>query len=179
MICTKSSLPDIALGLIVAGLLSVAPASAADYTAGSIKIGTPWTRITPPSAQVAGGFMTLTNTGTAPDKLLSGASPVSGRIEVHEMSLDGGIMKMRELVQGLEIKPGETVELKPGSFHIMFMDLKEPIKGGSTVKGTLVFEKAGAVEIEYKVEPLGSKGPESKVPAAPAAPQTQHHHHGK
>ena len=74
---------------------------------------------------------------------------------------------MRELDKGLEIKPGQTVELKPGSYHIMFMDLKEPPKEGSTVKGTLVFEKAGPVQIEYKVEPLGAKGSGS------------HHHHGK
>jgi periplasmic copper chaperone A len=170
---TLTSLGRAALALAAATLLSAAPALARDFTAGTVKIANPWTRITPPSAKVAGGFMTLTNTGATSDRLLSGSSPVSGRIEVHEMSLDGGIMKMRELAQGLEIKPGETVELKPGSFHIMFMDLKEPITGGVTVKGTLVFEKAGKVEIEYKVEPLGSKGP-----TASAAPQ-DHKHHGK
>ena len=99
--------------------------------------------------------------------LIGGWAPVGGWIENHEMSLDGGIMKMRELPKGLEIKPGQKVELKPGSFHIMFVDLKEPPKQGSTVKGTLVFEKAGKVEIEYKVEPLGAKGAGS------------HHNHGK
>ena len=143
------------------------PAIARDYTAGTVKISNPWTRVPPPSAKVAGGFMTLTNTGTAPDRLVKVSSPAAGRIEIHEMTLDGGMMKMRELDKGLEIKPGQTVELKPGSFHIMFMDLKEAPKEGGTVKGTLVFEKAGPIEIEYKVEPLGAKG-------APA-----HHHHGK
>ena len=152
---------------LAAALVFSTAALATDYTAGSVKITAPWTRVPPPSAKVAGGFMTLTNTGTQPDRLLGGSSPVAGRIEVHEMTLDGGMMKMRELDKGLEIKPGQTVELKPGSYHIMFMDLKEPPKEGSTVKGTLVFEKAGPVQIEYKVEPLGAKGSGS------------HHHHGK
>ena len=162
-----------ALTLALAGTAAALsqPVSAGEYTAGTIKISTPWTRVPPPSAKVAGGFMTLTNTGTVSDRLLRGSSPVAGRIEVHEMSMDGGIMKMLELDQGLEIKPGETVELKPGSLHIMFLDLKEAPKEGMPVKGTLVFEKAGLVEIEYQVEPLGAK-----AVAAGAPPQG---HHGK
>ena len=154
----------------VLALVCSAPVMAADYTAGTVKISNPWTRVPPPSAKVAGGFMTLTNTGTAPDRLVKGSSPAAGRIEIHEMSMDGGMMKMRELDKGLEIKPGQTVELKPGSFHIMFMDLKEAPKEGSTVKGTLVFERAGPIEIEYKVEPLGAKD---------AKGTGSHHHHGK
>lgn len=158
-------------GWAVALALAVTtPAAARDYTAGTVKISNPWTRVPPPSAKVAGGFMTLTNTGTATDRLVKGSSPAAGRIEIHEMTLDGGMMKMRELDKGLEIKPGQTVELKPGSFHIMFMDLKEAPKEGSTVKGTLVFERAGPIEIEYKVEPLGAKD---------AKGTGSHHHHGK
>ena len=162
---------------VLATLLLAAPVTARDYTAGTVKVGEPWTRVTPPSAKVAGGFLTLTNTGTASDRLMGGSSPIAGRIEVHEMTLDGGTMKMRELSQGLEIKPGQTVELKPGSFHIMFMDLKTPITDGASIKGTLVFEKAGPVEIEYTVEPLGSKGP--AVPAASGGAPGAHKHHGK
>ncbi len=158
--------------VLALALAATAPAFAADYTAGTVKISNPWTRVPPPSAKVAGGFMTLTNTGTAPDRLVKGSSPAAGRIEIHEMSMDGGMMKMRELDKGLEIKPGQTVELKPGSFHIMFMDLKEAPKEGGTVKGTLEFEKAGKVEIEYKVEPLGAKEMGAKD-------QGSHHHHGK
>ena len=157
-----------ALGLTAVAISSAA--FAADYTAGTLKIANPWTRVTPPGAKVAGGFLKVTNTGTAPDKLVSATSPVAGRMEVHEMALDGGIMKMRELANGLEIKPGATVELKPGSFHMMFMDLKAPIKDGDVVKGELVFEKAGKVAVEYKVEPLGSKG---------ASSAGEHKHHGK
>lgn len=148
--------------LALAGLALAAPGRAQDhakdFTAGTVKISGPWTRVTPPAAKVAGGFMTLTNTGTTSDRLLGGTASVSGRLEVHEMSLDGGIMRMRALPEGLEIKPGQSVELKPGSFHIMLLDLKAPITADTTVKGTLVFEKAGTVEIAYKVEPLGAKG---------------------
>lgn len=153
--------------LMAATAAFTAPAAAKDFTAGGIKISGPWTRVPPPSAKVAGGFMTLTNSGTAPDRLIGGSSPVAGRIEIHEMALDGGIMKMRELTNGLEIKPGQKVELKPGSYHVMFMDLKQAPKQGTPIKGTLVFEKAGTVEIEYKVEPLGAKA------------ASEHHHHGK
>ena len=169
----RTGLRAAASAAAIVAALACNPASARDFTAGTVKISDPWTRVTPPAAKVAGGFMKLTNTGTVADKLLGGSSPVTGRIEVHEMSLDGGIMKMRELSQGLEIKPGETVELKPGSFHIMFLELKAPIKPGATVKGTLIFEKAGSVEIEYRVEPLGAKGPNA------ASTTGHHHHHGK
>jgi copper(I)-binding protein len=149
-------LPVLALALLS---LSVSSASAKDYTLGPIKISTPWTRVTPTAATVAGGFMTITNTGAQPDTLVGGTATVSGRLEIHEMAMDGGVMKMRELKPGLVIKPGETITLKPGSFHVMFMELKEPIATGKTFKGTLVFEKAGTIEIEYAIEPFGTRTP--------------------
>ena len=130
-------------------------ASAEDFTAGSIQIGNPWTRATPKGSTIAGGYMTLTNKGTAPDRLVTGTSAVAGRFEVHRMAMDGGVMTMRPVEGGLEIKPGETVELKPGSFHVMMMDLKQPLEKGQKVKGTLTFEKAGKVDIEYAVEAIG------------------------
>jgi uncharacterized protein YcnI/copper(I)-binding protein len=137
-------------------------AAAADtkvYKAGSLTIEAPWVRATPGGAKVAGGFMKITNTGKEPDRLTGGTVPFAGRFEVHEMAVDGGVMKMRELTKGLEIKPGETVELKPGGYHVMFMDLKSGLKEGQSVKGTLVFEKAGKVEVEYKVGPIGGGAP--------------------
>ena len=155
--CARTMLAVAVLAALIAIGAPGSPVVAGDVTIGTIKISNPWTRVTPPAAKVAGGFLTLTNTGAASDRLLGGSATVSGRLEVHEMSLDGGIMRMRELSQGLEIKPGETVALKPGSFHLMFLDLKAPVTATTTVKGTLVFEKAGTVEIEYKVEPLGFK----------------------
>ena len=134
-------------------------ALAQDYAIGKIKVSQVWTRVTPPASKVAGGFMTITNTGTEPDTLTGGTALIAARLEVHEMAIDGGVMKMRELRPGLVIKPGETVTLKPGSFHVMFMDLKEPLAQGKSIKGTLVFQKAGTIEIEYKVEPFGTRVP--------------------
>lgn len=155
--------------------VSATVADAKDYTVGAIKISTPWTRVTPPASTVAGGFMTITNTGTTPDTLVGGTAAISARLEVHEMALDGGIMKMRELKPGLVIKPGETVVLKPGSFHVMFMDLKEPIASGKTFKGSLVFEKAGTIEIEYKIEPFGTREPGDGGQPMPAGAQKKTH----
>jgi copper(I)-binding protein len=75
------------------------------------------------------------------------------------MVMEQGVAKMRPLTGGLEIKPGETVELKPGSMHVMLMGLKQPLEKGQKVKGTLEFEKAGKLEIEYAVEALGVSAP--------------------
>jgi copper(I)-binding protein len=131
-------------------------AQAHDYKVGSLRIEHPWTRATPKGASVGGGYMKITNTGSEPDRLISGSSSIAGRFEVHEMSMDNGVMKMRMLKEGLEIKPGETVELKPGSFHIMMLDLKQPIVDKQNFKGTLVFQKAGTVEVEYAPVPVGA-----------------------
>jgi copper(I)-binding protein len=134
-------------------------AIAEDYSVGTIAIDKPWTRATPKGATVAGAYMTLRNKGTAPDRLVGGSSAAAGRFEVHSMVMEGGVAKMRPVEGGLEIKPGETVELKPGSFHVMLVGLKEPLQKGQKVKGTLQFEKAGKVDIEYAVEPLGATTP--------------------
>lgn len=144
------------LVLAAALALVAAAANAHDYKAGSIEIGHPWSRATPKGAQVAGGFMTLKNTGATADRLVGGSSPAAGRFEVHEMTMDQGVMKMREVKGGLELKPGQTVELKPGSYHVMFMELKTPFEKDKPVKGTLKFEKAGTVEVEFQVEAVGA-----------------------
>jgi periplasmic copper chaperone A len=133
-------------------------AMAHDFKIGALKIDHPWSRATPKGAKVAGGFMSITNTGTIPDRLIGGSAEFSALFEVHEMRMEGGVMKMRALEKGLEIKPGETVKLQPGGYHVMFMDLKGELNEGSTVKGTLIFEKAGKIEVEYKIEPRGSTG---------------------
>jgi copper(I)-binding protein len=155
---------------LLAGLLAVAPPAAAhDYKLGGLEIAHPWSRATPKGARVAGGYLTITNKGATPDRLVGGSLPVAGRFEIHEMRMNNGVMQMRALPQGLEIKPGQTVELKPGSFHLMFMDLKQPLEQGKPVKGTLSFEKAGTIEVEYTVEPIGG-------PPASAPPSGGHRH---
>jgi copper(I)-binding protein len=141
-------------GAVVA-ILIANTAHAHDYTAGSLAIAHPWTRATPKSATVAGGYLKITNSGSTADRLTGGSAEVSRRFEVHEMSMDGGVMKMRELKNGLEIPPGATVELKPGSYHIMMMNLSRPLAKGEKVKGSLTFEKAGKVDVEFTVEAMG------------------------
>jgi hypothetical protein len=120
-------------------------------------IDTPWARATPGGAQVGGGYVKITNTGTEADRLIGGSLPMATAVEVHEMSMSGGVMKMRKLDDGLEIKPGQTVELKPGGYHLMFTGLREGLKAGQTIKGTLIFAKAGSVEVEYAVAPIGAQ----------------------
>lgn len=139
-------------------ILLAAPAFAHDFKVGDLQIDHPWARATPGGATVGGGFMKIKNTGKAVDRLVAGSADVAGRVEVHEMAVVDGIMKMRALDKGLEIAPGKTVELKPGGFHVMLMDLKRPLKQGETVKATLVFEKAGSVEVEFQVEAIGAQG---------------------
>src|SRR5215510_2236804 len=145
--------------LVIALSTCVSDASAEDYNIGTIAIGNPWTRATPKGATVAGAYMSISNKGSAPDRLVSGSTAVAGPFEAHSMVMEQGVAKMRPVEGGLEIKPGETVELKPGSFHVMLMGLKQPLQKGEKVKGTLEFEKAGKVEIEYAVEALGVSAP--------------------
>ncbi|KAA0072852.1 DUF1775 domain-containing protein [Tardiphaga sp. P9-11] len=127
--------------------------------AGDLMISTPWTRATPPGAKVAGGYLTVTNGGKTSDKLLGGTFTGGSRIEVHEMSMNDGVMKMRPLNDGLEIKPGATVKLEPGGYHLMLMDLAKPLAKGDKVKAQLQFEKAGKVDVELDVNAVGASAP--------------------
>jgi copper(I)-binding protein len=130
---------------------------AQDYRAGAIKVSKVWTREMPSGSKVGGGYMTITNTGTEPDTLVGGSVVGAANFEVHQMETVGGVMKMRELKPGLTIKPGETAVLEPGSSHAMFVGLTTRPKAGQSLKGTLFFEKAGKIDVEYKVEPLGAR----------------------
>jgi copper(I)-binding protein len=143
--------------VLLAAILAVAAtaASAHEYKAGSLQIQHPWSRATPKGATVAGGYMKIVNTGSTPDRLVGGSTEAAPKFEIHEMSMQGGVMKMRMLPKGLEIKPGQTVELKPGGYHLMFVGISAPLQQGKPVKGTLEFEKAGKIEVEYAVEAIG------------------------
>ncbi|MGE0062780.1 MAG: copper chaperone PCu(A)C [Xanthobacteraceae bacterium] len=141
----------------IAAIVFVVPASAHDYTLGALKIGHPWARATPKGATVGGGYLTITNTGKEADRLVGGSTDVAGKVEFHEMSMEGGVMKMRPLANGLTIKPGETVALKPGGYHVMFMGLKKPLVEGQSFKGTLVFEKAGKIEVDFKIDKIAAQ----------------------
>lgn len=131
-------------------------ADAHDYKVGSIHVIHPWTRATPGGAKVAGGFLIIENTGKKPDFLVGGSFARAKSVEVHEMKMVGDVMKMRHLQGGLEIKPGEKVTLKPGSYHMMFMGLAQPLTAGENIEGTLIFQKAGTIKVSFKVEPIGA-----------------------
>jgi len=124
---------------------------ASEIKLGDLTISAPFARATLPNAPVAGGFMTITNSGSADDTLIGATSDIAGVMQVHEMVMEGDTMKMRELAGGLAIPAGATVELKPGGFHIMFMDLKGALVEGESVNVTLTFEHAGSVEIPLVV----------------------------
>lgn len=135
-------------------LLAAGAATAHEYKAGDLVIDHPWVRATPPGAPVAGGYVKITNSGTEPDTLTGGSADGVKRVEVHQMSVENNVMKMRALEGGLEIKPGETVELKPGGYHLMLIGPKDQLTEGHKIEGTLVFEKAGTVDVAFTVEPM-------------------------
>ncbi len=146
------------LALAALALTLAGTASSHEYKAGPLTIGHPWSRATPAGAKVGGGYLSIKNTGSTPDRLLGVSAPFAGRGEIHEMAVTDGVMTMRPLEQGVEIAPGATVEFKPGGYHIMFMELKQPLTQGERPKGTLTFEKAGTVEVEFAVEAIGARG---------------------
>ncbi len=150
-------------------------ASAETFKIGSIEVAQPWVRATPKGADLTAGYFRMTNSSTIADRLTGGSSAVAARVEVHEMTMTEGVMKMRPLPNGLEIKPGETVEFKPNSYHAMFVGLKQPLKQGDHVKGTLTFEKAGALEVEFTVESIGAKQPSSGMGHMQISPGMQMH----
>ncbi len=145
-------------GVRIAAAQTGAPTARA-VKAGALSIQTPWVRATPGGAKVAGGYVTVSNTGTEPDRLIGGTFAQAGRVEVHAMSMDGTIMKMAPVESGLAIKPGETVKLAPGGYHMMLMDLRAQLKPGETVPGTLTFEKAGTVPVTFTVEAIAAQVP--------------------
>jgi copper(I)-binding protein len=154
--------PTFALGImaVLAGTTILASSAAAgDYDVGSIHISQPWARATPKGAATGAGYMTLTNKGTAPDKVSCISDDASVQCQIHTMSMEGGVMKMRPVEGGLEIKPGESVTLKPGSDHMMFLSLKHPLEQGQTVKATLKFEHAGTIDVNYPVLAIGAPAP--------------------
>ncbi len=139
--------------------MGAAPQASSDtYKVGDLAVVSPWTRATPGGAKIAGGYLKVTNNGKSSDRLVGVTSAGADRVEIHEMSMADGVMKMRPLADGLTVKPGETVEFKPGGFHLMFMDIKQPLKQGDTLKATLKFEKAGTLDISLNVNAMGATG---------------------
>jgi periplasmic copper chaperone A len=137
----------------------VVPARAEEVKAGDLVITQAWSRATPGGAKVAGGYLTIENKGASADRLIGGSGDVAGKVEVHEMTMNNGVMTMRPVEQGLTIEPGKTVKLAPGGYHLMMFDLKQPLKQGDKVPVTLEFEKAGKVKLTIDVQGVGAQAP--------------------
>ncbi len=142
------------------------PASAGEVVKGDIRITQPWARATPGGAKVTAGYVTLTNTGKTADRLISASVEIAAVLELHDMTMIDGVMRMRRMEKGIEIKPGETVVLKPGGMHLMLLELRKSVVQGSPVKGTLMFERAGSVDVEFEVAPIGAAGPGAQTGSA-------------
>ncbi|HZP98173.1 MAG TPA: copper chaperone PCu(A)C [Reyranella sp.] len=142
--------------VIAASLVSSSAALAQSYKVGGLVIDQPWARATAPGASSGGAFLKISNTGMAADRLVSVSTPAADKAQVHQTRMEGNVMRMRELDHGLEIAPGATVSLEPGHFHIMLMGLKAPLIKGAKVPLTLVFEKAGKVDIKLDVVAMGA-----------------------
>ena len=147
-----------AFALALAQLAATA-AQATDYNVGSIQITAPWARATPKGATSGAAYMTITNNGKTPDKVTCVSSDASAECQIHTMTMDNGVMMMRPVEGGLEIKPGETVTLKPSSLHVMLVNLKHPLEQGKTVKATLKFDTAGTIDVDYPIAAIGAAAP--------------------
>ena len=159
----SSSRKAIAFALL---LTSAAPAFAQTFQVGALRVERPWIRPTPNGAPTAAGYLTVTNTGAGPDRLLGGSSPSVSGIEVHLMTMTGGVMRMRPVNGGLVIPPRRTVAIEPNGYHLMLIGPKRPFMAGQKIPATLRFQKAGSVHIVFSVQ----VAPPSAAGAAHAMP---------
>jgi periplasmic copper chaperone A len=150
------------LALALATGAASTPAFAHDVTVGSLTLTDLWTRATPPKALSAGGFLTITNNGDQPDRLIAASSPVAETVQLHTMSVKNGVMTMHAVEGGIEIPAHGKVALAPGGFHIMFITLKDGLAEGGQVPVTLTFEKAGSVDTFLHIMAIGAKGPSAE-----------------
>lgn len=131
---------------------SAGAALAHGYTLGDLKIGHPWSLPAPGGAPTAAGYLTVTNTGKTGDRLIAAATPEAQSVEIHQMTMDGAVMRMRPVPGGLTIQPGQTLTLAPGGHHLMLIGPKHAFAVGDKVPGTLRFEHAGTVQVEFHVQ---------------------------
>jgi copper(I)-binding protein len=142
--------------LIAAAIIAVlALAGAARAAESTITVAEAWARATPGKAPNGAAYLTVTNSGTAPDTLVGASSPVAAKTELHEDKEENGIMKMRP-VAALTVAAGQSITMKPGAYHLMLTGLKEPLKQGASFPLTLTFEKAGAKEVQVAIERAGA-----------------------
>ena|SRR6266446_9079714 len=149
----------LAVGAAIAVAFSVTHAAAQEFKIDALVIKSPWTRETPKGATVGGGYLEINNSGTVPDRMIGGSVSVAKFFQIHNTTMDNGVSRMREVTRGVEIKPGETIKFEPGSSHLMFVNLTQPLHAGDKIHGTIKFERAGTIDIEYTVLTMGAKGP--------------------
>lgn len=148
-----------ALALAAAFAVTTAPAFAQQFKAGDIVVEQPWTRATPKGADVAVGYLLVRNNGSEADKLMGGSADFANSVEVHQMSMTDGVMKMRQATDGVEIPAKGFLALRPNGYHLMFQGLKQQLTAGATVKATLTFQRAGSVAVSFKVNGVGAMKP--------------------
>jgi periplasmic copper chaperone A len=143
--------------LTLAFALSAAPGLAQEFKAGDILVEKPWARATPKGAEVGSGYLKIQNKGAAPDRLTGGTADFA-TVEIHQISTENGVSQMRELKDGLTIPANGSVGFSPGGYHLMFTHLAHPLTKGESIKATLNFEHAGAIEVEFGVMGIGASG---------------------
>lgn len=136
-------------------------ALAHDYKAGGIRIDHPWASPSPNGAAMASGYLTIANTGSAPDRLLGATTSQAASLEPHSMTMSGHVMQMRPISGGLAIAPGQTLAIQPGGgVHLMFVHPKHPFRVGDHIPATLRFEHAGEVKVVFYVQDAPPAGHE-------------------
>jgi copper(I)-binding protein len=151
--------PTVLVGMLATSALIGPSARAEDVKAGDLVITQAWSRATPGGAKTGAGFLTIENKGAAPDRLTGAAADAAGKVELHEMAMNNGVMTMRPVEKGLVIDPGKSVMLAPGGYHLMLKDLKSPLRQGEKLPITLDFERAGKVQVTLEVQAVGAPGP--------------------
>lgn len=139
-------------------LFAVLGAALAWAQSSGISVQQPWARATPGGAQTGAAYMTIVNGAAADDRLVAASTPVAGSAQIHEMSMENGVMKMRQ-IPGLDVKAGATVSLAPDGYHVMLIGLKQPLKEGDSFPLTLTFAKSGKQVVQVKVAKIGAMQP--------------------
>jgi copper(I)-binding protein len=150
-----------ALAALSFAQLAAGHVAAAEYKVGSLEITQPWARATPKDASTGAAYLTVTNTGTTAEHLNCVSSDAAAKCQIHEMSMDNGVMKMRPVEGGLPVKPGESITLKPGGFHIMLVDLKAPLQQGKSVEATFKVDAGESVQVAFPIAAIGAPAPGS------------------
>ena len=150
--------------LALAGAIVLAAGMASAETAGTITVENAWSRTVPDGSEVGVGYLTIRNDGDEPDRLVSASAAFAGETELHQTTMTDGVMKMRPVTEGVPVPAKSTVTLEPGSYHLMFMRLTQPIKEGDALPLKLTFERAGSVEMTISSRHRGARA-ERRTPA--------------